>query len=130
MEKFNKNWKKSKNPKKQRKYKANSPLHIKRKKLGSNLSKELRKELGKRTIELKKGDKVKIMRGQFKGKMGEVEEINIKRNKVYITGINVIRKTGEKARYPIKPSNIQIITLNKDDKKRFKQTKTTKKKEQ
>ena len=38
---FSKHWKSSKQPRKQRKYRAKAPLHIKRKLLNVNLSKEL-----------------------------------------------------------------------------------------
>ena len=47
--KFSKSWKSSKQPRKQRKYSANAPLHLKRKLLSVNLSKELRKKYGKRS---------------------------------------------------------------------------------
>ncbi len=59
--KFSDKWKASKLPRKQRKYLANAPLHIKRKFLSANLSKELRKKHGKRSIPIRKGDTVRIM---------------------------------------------------------------------
>mgnify|MGYP002338732062 CR=1 FL=1 len=79
---FNKNWKSSKQPRKQRKYSANAPLHISRKSLASNLSKILRKRHGIRNIPIKQGDKVKVMRGKFKGKTGTINEVNRKRKNV------------------------------------------------
>ena len=51
---FSKSWKSSKQPRKQRKYIAKAPLHIKRKLMGVNLSKELRKKHGKRNIVVRK----------------------------------------------------------------------------
>ncbi|MCA9487661.1 MAG: 50S ribosomal protein L24 [Nanoarchaeota archaeon] len=124
MKTFSKKWKASKNPSKKRKYEAKAPLHLKRKLLSANLSKELRKKQGRRNIELKKDDKVKIMRGKYKGKTGKVIEIKTKLLKVYIENIQVKKLDGSKANVPIKPSNLQIIELNTDDKRRFKRSET------
>lgn len=130
MKKFNKTWKSSKAPKKQRKYLAKAPLHIKQKLVGANLSKDLRKETGLRTIPVKTGDQVKILRGQFKGHIGDVEKVNLLKTKIHVSGAETIKKSGAKSMYPISPSNIQIIKLNKDDKKRIKKSKSTQKTEE
>jgi len=119
--KFSKNWKKSKQPRKKRKYAANAPLHIKRKMLSSNLSKELRKKYNKRNLIIKKGDVVKIMRGKFKNKQGKVIGVDIKRCKVTIEGITITKVDGSKVPVKMHPSNLQIIELNLDDKKRIKE---------
>jgi len=119
-QKFSTAWKASKQPRKQRKYLANAPLHIKRKFLSVNLSKELRKKHGKRNIPVVKGDKVKIMRGKFKKKSGKVTEVKTKRMKIYIEGIQVKKTDGSKASVPLRASNLQIIELNLDDVKRLK----------
>ena len=116
--KFSKNWIKSKQPRKQRKYVANAPINIRKRFIVSTLSKELRKKYGRRNFRLRKEDKVKIMKGQFKNKTGKVERINIKQRKVYIQGIENIRKDGTKAFYPIHPSNLMITELFLEDKKR------------
>jgi len=116
--KFSLSWKSSKQSRKQRKYRYNSPFHIKRRFISTHLAKELRDKYKKRSIGLKKGDKVKIMRGQFKGKTGKVERIDIKRSSVYITGIEVIKKDGTKTLFPFNPSNLLITELSIDDKKR------------
>lgn len=109
---FSKNWKASKQPRKQRKYLANAPLHIKKKQLSTNLSKELRKKVGKRNVIIKKEDKVKIMRGKFKGKTGKVLQVLTKLKKVIIEGIQVTKKDGSKANLKLENSNLQIIELS------------------
>lgn len=116
--KFSLSWKSSKQPRKQRKYLANAPLHLRKKLLGTNLSKELRKKYGKRTIAVKKGDTVKIMKGKFKGKKGKVNEVGLKPLKVLVDGIQVKKQDGSKANIKLQPSNLQIIELNLEDKKR------------
>ncbi|MBT5022103.1 50S ribosomal protein L24 [Candidatus Woesearchaeota archaeon] len=115
---FSLSWKSSKQPRKQRKYKANVPLHLKRKFLSAHLGKELREKYKRRNFPLVSGDKVKIFTGQFKGKEGKIDRVALKRGRVYITGIERARKDGSKSMYPFQPSNLLIIELNLKDKKR------------
>ena len=117
--KFSTKWKASKQPRKKRKYKANAPLHIRHRLLGTNLSKELRKKYGRRSFPLRKNDIVKIMRGKFKGKRGKVLEVNLKKLKVTIEGIQIKKKDGTKVNIRLAPSNLQISELSLDDKKRI-----------
>nr|AJS12692.1 50S ribosomal protein L24P [uncultured archaeon] len=120
--KFSKHWKASKQPRKQRKYLANLPLHLKKKLMSVNLSKDLRKKYGKRNLTLKKGDTVKVMRGKFKGKRGKVTEVKLKTSKAIVEGMQVKKQDGSKADVKLRPSNLQIIELNLEDKKRLKTT--------
>jgi len=118
--KFSKHWIESKQPRKQRKYRAHAPLHIKRKFLSANLSKDLRKKYKKRSLVVVKGDTVKIMRGKFDGKTGKVLQVFTNKSKVTVDGINVKKQDGSKANVKMQPSNLQIIELNLNDKKRMK----------
>jgi len=122
---FSKHWTSSKNPSKKRKYLAKAPIHIKKKQLSANLFKELRTKHETRNIELRKGDKVKIMRGKYKGKSGKINEIKIKRLKIYIDGIQVKKLDGSKVNVPLRASNLQIIELNLEDKRRINKNKKT-----
>ena len=99
-------------------YRFNAPLHIRQKFVHVHLSKELREKYKKRNIGLKKGDKVKILRGQFKKHVGNVEKIDLKICKAIISGVEVNKKDGSKTNYPINVSNLMITELNLDDKKR------------
>jgi len=127
-QKFSTKWKTSSQPRKQRKYSANAPLHIKRRLLSVNLSKELRKKYGKRNIVVRKGDNVKIMKGKFKNKQGKVIEVDIKNLKLKIEGTMIKKQDGSKVNVKIHPSNLQITELNLDDRKRMKNIKTETKK--
>jgi large subunit ribosomal protein L24 len=119
MEKlFSKSWKSSKQARKQRKYLYNSPLHIRRKFVSSLLSNELRKKIGKRNIPISKDDEVKILRGQYKGKIGKITRVNVKKIRVYVDQAYRLKLDGSKSYYPIHPSNLMIINLNLKDKKR------------
>ncbi len=113
-------WKSSKKQNKQRKYRLNAPLHIKHKFLSASLSKDLRKKYGKRSLPIRKGDKVKIMTGQFKKHVGKVSRINLKKSKIYIEGAEIVKKDGGKVLYPMHASNTEILDINLDDKERRK----------
>ena len=126
--KFSKSWISSTQPRKQRKYRAQAPLHIKNKFMSSHLSKELKVKYNTRSVRLRVDDKVKILRGQFKGQLVKVERVNIKKNKIYLTGIELVKKDGTKVLYPINPSNVVIMELYLDDKKRIKSLEKTQKK--
>ena len=117
---WSKSWKGSKQPRKQRKYAYNLPMHLARKLLSSILSKDLRQKYGKRNIPLRVGDKVKIMVGQFKGKTGKVETVLLSSARVYVEGINMVKKDGSKVNYPLHASNLMLVEPNLDDQKRKK----------
>ena len=118
MKKWSKNWKSSKNPRKQRKYLYNLPLHIRKSLLSATLSKDLRKKYGKRSLSVRKDDKVKILRGQFKKKTGKISRVSLKKIRIYVEGVENVKKDGSKVPYPIHPSNVMITELNLDDKER------------
>ena len=119
-QKFNKNWNASKKPRKQRKYLANAPIHLKKQNISSNLSEDLRKKYKKRSLSLRKGDKVKVMRGKMRGKEGKITQVMLKVSKVIIDGIQIKKKDGSKVNIKMEPSNLQLIELNLEEKKRLK----------
>jgi len=111
---------KSKRPSKQRKALYQAPLHRRQKLLSAHLPKHLRKEMLKRSLPLRKGDEVKIMRGEFQGKTGKISEVDLKRLKVYIEGIKRKKVSGEEVSVPIHPSNLLITSPVLDDPRRKK----------
>ena len=119
MAKWSRKWKRAKDPAKQRKYRYNAPLHIRHKLMAANLSKELRQKYKRRSFPIRKGDKVKVMVGKFKGTISEVEKVDLKKLKVYLKDVQITKKDGTKTKVPIPPSNLQIISLNLEDKKRI-----------
>ena len=125
-QKFSRHWKASKQPRKQRKYIANAPLHIKRKLLSINLSKELRKKYKRRNIPARKGDTVKVMTGKFRKKQGKIISIDTKNSKIKIEGIMIKKRDGSKVNVKIHPSNLQIMELDLGDRRRMKQIKENK----
>ncbi len=115
---FTASWNKSIQVKKQRKYRYNAPLHRRQKMVHVHLSPELRKKYGIRNIQVKKGDKIKVLSGQFKKKEGKVERVNLKREQVFVAGIELIKKEGTKVPVALTPSNLMITELSLDDRRR------------
>ena len=120
MSRFSKTWKSSPKPRKQRKYLAEAPKHLKSKMLMAHLSEELAKKYNKRNARVRKGDRVKIMRGQFKKRTGKVAKVSLYSLRAYVEGIEFVKKDGSKVMYPMHPSNFMITELNLDDKERKK----------
>ncbi|HLG24246.1 MAG TPA: 50S ribosomal protein L24 [Candidatus Nanoarchaeia archaeon] len=120
MKQFSSDWKSSKKPKKQRKYRFEAPLHIKQKLVHVHLSKDLRAKHKMRSIGVKKGDVVKIQRGQYKKKEGKVERVDLKDSKIFVHGVELAKRDGSKKLLAIDPSNVMITELNTDDKLRLK----------
>ncbi|HHI00326.1 50S ribosomal protein L24 [Thermococcus aggregans] len=111
---------KSKQPRKQRKFLYNAPLHLRHKIVSATLSKELRQKYGIRALPIRAGDKVKIMRGDFKGHEGKVVEVDLKRYRIHVEGATLKKVNGTEAFYPIHPSNVMIVELNLEDERRKK----------
>ncbi len=110
----------SKKPRKQRKELYQAPLHKKHKLLAAHLSKELREKWKRRSLPVRKGDEVKVMRGKFKGTVGKVSKVDVKKLKVYIENVKRKKVSGEEVYVPIHPSNLLIINPVMDDPKRKK----------
>lgn len=68
------------------------------------------------------------MRGKFKGKQGKVTLVELKKLKINVEGIQVKKRDGSKVNIALKPSNLQIIELYLDDRKRNKALKKTEEK--
>ena len=115
---FTKTWKASTQPRRQRKYRYNAPIHIKRKFLSVNLIKDLRVEYGTRNMIVRKSDKVKVLRGNYKGTESKISDVDVKKGIVFLDGIEHTRGEGNKTRIPFKPSNLQIVELDLSDKRR------------
>ena len=105
----------SRQPRKQRRALFNAPLHARQKLVTAPLSRELREKYGVRRLPVRKGDKVRIVRGDFKGKEGEVVEVDLKRVARHIDGVTINRSDGTPVFRPIHPSNVIIVELKLDD---------------
>jgi large subunit ribosomal protein L24 len=126
---FSVSWKGSSKARKQRKYRFNAPRNIRGKMLAAHLSKDLRTKYTRRSFALRKGDTVKVMNGENKGKIGKIDLVDVTRQKVTVEGIQITKKDGAKVSLYLDPSNLLITELNMEDKKRLESIKKEAKKE-
>jgi large subunit ribosomal protein L24 len=111
-------WVASSQPRKQRKYRYNAPLHVKHKFLSAHLSKDLRERFGKRSVSVRKGDEVVVMKGEFRGFRGNVDRVDMSESKIYVDGMKRKKVDGSEVSVPIDPSNVMITKLILEDKMR------------
>ena len=107
-------------PSRQRKALYQAPLHVRRKLLSANLSPELRSKYFIRSLPVRKGDTVRVMRGAYKGVEGKVRRVDLKKLRVYVEGVTVEKADGTTVHVPIHPSNLMITKLDLSDKWRAK----------
>jgi large subunit ribosomal protein L24 len=105
---------------KQRKRRINAPLHKRRAFCNAALSKELKDKYKTNAMQVRKGDTVKVMRGELKGSSGSVIRVDVKKTQVYIDGLTMKKADGTEVERSFRPSNLQITVLSLDDKKRKK----------
>jgi large subunit ribosomal protein L24 len=108
----------SSQPRKQRLARYNAPHHQARKQMASHLSEELLLKYNRRSMTVITGDEVKLVRGDHKGKSGKVIEIDVSVRKVVIEGVTNKKADGTEVPLPVDPSNLVIVKLNLEDKRR------------
>jgi large subunit ribosomal protein L24 len=129
--KFSPKWIASKQPRKQRKYRHNAPMHRRQRMISAHLDKKLKTEYGKRSMPIRKDDEIIVMRGEYAGQKGSVSEIDMSNLKVFVENIKTRKTSGQEVMVPLEPSNLKITKLNIEDKFRRKfieRKKTVKKK--
>lgn len=107
-------------PGKQRKALYNMPLHLRHKLFNAPLSPELREKYGVKRLPVRKGDTVRIMRGDWKGHEGKVVDVDLKRVRIFIEGVQIKKADQTPVYYPIHPSKVMITKLDLSDKWRKK----------
>jgi len=107
-------------PTKQRKMLFQAPDHIRHKMFAAHLSPELRGSHGVKTLPVRSGDSVRIMRGDHEGFEGKVTRVSKKDYRVYVEGLTREKVDGTTVSVPVHPSKIMITRLNLDDKWRKK----------
>jgi large subunit ribosomal protein L24 len=80
-----------------------------------HLSSELREKYGRRSLPLRVGDTVKVLRGEYRGVTAKVVEVD--RERQYVCLENVTRKKvdGTEVRVPVHVSNVMIVQLDLSD---------------
>ncbi len=99
----------SSQPRKQRKALYTAPLHKQQKTMHAHVAKELRAKLKTRSMQIRKGDKVKIMRGKFAKTTGKVLNVNLKRQFITVEGALLKKQGGKETFVKIQPSKVLIL---------------------
>ncbi|HEU4605298.1 MAG TPA: 50S ribosomal protein L24 [Nitrososphaera sp.] len=86
--------------------------------LGARLADELREQYKKKTLRVVKGDSVMVVRGEYKGRGGKVEDVNTERGTLHVEGMQREKIRGGQVKVPIHASNVKITGLNLEDKRR------------
>ncbi len=108
----------SRQPRKKRLAQYKAPLHARRKTVHAHLSKELRARLGTRTAQVRKGDTVKIVRGDSRKLSGKVVEVDVSRGRIFVEKIVQKKQSGKEILVPIQPSNVMITETQREAKTR------------
>lgn len=104
---------------------------LRRKLMSSHLSKELRSQYNVRSMPIRKGDEVSVMKGFYKGKGGKVTTVYRRRWCIYIEKLTKDKHNGkfitliscawlwawaigQTINVPFHPSNVKITTLKLD----------------
>jgi large subunit ribosomal protein L24 len=83
--------------------------------MSAHLSEELRKQYSFRSLPVRTGDVVMVMRGDHKGHTGKVIRLDHEKYRIYIEGLIRKKADGSEVPIPVHPSKVQIMKLNLDD---------------
>jgi large subunit ribosomal protein L24 len=83
--------------------------------MSAPLSPELMKSRGIKSIPVRKGDTVRVVRGDRKGFEGKISRIDLKNYRLYIEGLTREKVDGTTIFISLHPSKVVIKNLNLDD---------------
>jgi large subunit ribosomal protein L24 len=102
---------------KQRKARANAPLHQKKRMVSAHLDSALMKEYNVRSLGVRKGDTVRIIRGDkdFKVSEAKIANVDLKHMKLIIENITIPKADGTQKPKPVDPSDVLLTKLDLSD---------------
>ena len=106
----------SSKPSKQRAALYNTPIHRIRKLLSASLSTELKTSQGRNSYPVRKGDTVKILRGDYAGIEGKITKVDTKKQRLFVEGVSRETVAGTSTNVSVHSSKVTITKLNLDDK--------------
>ncbi len=84
--------------------------------MAAPLSPELTASKGVKTLPVKKGDTVRVMRGDNAGFEGKVNRVDLKRYRIFLEGLTREKVDGTNIFVSVHPSKVMIKNLKLDDK--------------
>ena len=103
-------------PRKQRRNLFQAPHHQRYKRFSAPLSGDLKKAHNTNALPVRRGDSVRIMRGDRKGFEGKVASVDRTNYRVFVEGVTREKVDGSTVLVPIHPSKVMITGLNLEDK--------------
>ena len=102
---------------KQRKARANAPLHKRKRMVSAHLDSALMKEYNVRSVAVRKGDTVRVIRGDkdFKASEAKVADVDLKSLKLIIENVTHPKADGTQKPKPVDPSNVLLTKLDLSD---------------
>ena len=108
--------KRVKDPRKQRKRLYNAPAHIRHKLMAAPLSPQLTASKKTKSLPVRKGDTVRVVRGDHIGFEGKVSRVDLKRYRIFLEGLTREKVDGTNIFVSVHPSKVVIRNLKLDDK--------------
>lgn len=105
-------------PRKQRRALFQAPIHRRRKEISAHLSEDLMVQFNRRSVPLRKGDQIEVVRGDFKGTSSEVLRVDRKRLLIEAENVTIRKSDGTEVVRPIHASNVIVTKLDLTDPKR------------
>jgi large subunit ribosomal protein L24 len=102
---------------KQRKARANAPLHKKKRMVSAHLDSALMKEYNVRSLAVRKGDTVRVIRGDkdFKASEAKVASVDLRNLKLIIENVTIPKADGTQKPKPVDPSDVLLTKLDLSD---------------
>jgi large subunit ribosomal protein L24 len=82
----------------------------------AHLSRDLRAKYGFRSLPVRTGDRVLILKGDYKGVEGDVSRVDRERGRVYVSGIYRENARGEQRLVPIPVNSVILVKIDEKDK--------------
>jgi large subunit ribosomal protein L24 len=82
--------------------------------LAAPLSPELKQKYGFRSLPVRKGDRVKVLGGDFIGLEADVVDVDTTHYRIKVTGASVAKADGTEVPRSISPSKVMILKLKPD----------------
>ena len=103
--------------KKQRKARAEASIHQKKRMVSAHLDSALMSEYNVRSIPVRKGDTVKLLRGaeDFKASEAKVASVDLKECKIIIENVTIPKADGTQKPKPVDPSDVLLTKLDLSD---------------
>jgi large subunit ribosomal protein L24 len=103
--------------KKQRKARSDAPLHKRKRMVAAHLDSSLMREYNVRSLTVRKGDTVKVIRGSqdFKGSESKVAAVDLNKYKIVIENVTIAKADGTQKQKAVDPSDVVITKLDMSD---------------